>query len=494
MRLNNKGFAITAVLYGILILFVFTVSSYLIALSLRKDRATELTDDIAEEYYDIETRPKYAVVYNANGGSGAPSTQTKIEDIDLTLTLLEPTRDGYEFRGWGTSSDDTTVDYMPGSIYESNTAITLYAIWQRDVTVYTLVDYITDLYNGADKTTVTMEKEDYGSGETVSYNYASSVSLMNDRLGGYGDISSGRYYGPSLLSDYNAGNIRYYGTSPNNYIYFNCSDYSNQSDSTCEKWRIIGVMKEMELSDGTTSSLVKIVRDDSVMNVGYDNNRNDTGSLDDGHFYDSDWPLASLNTLLNNSYYNGDTSGSITYYSGTHGSEISNLNMSDIGIKNDVTRNFMQEVIWDLGMTMISSDSYPDETYVVERTYDSYGVSSIDDIGKVALIYASDYGFATDLSLCNQSIWSGAYNNTYPSDVDCINNNWLFTAAEEWILTRSSGGDISAMVIYGDGTVGSRGAYYKTPGIRPTLYLKHETMVNDLGNGSSSSPYQIVAS
>ena len=38
-----------------------------------------------------------------------------------------------------------------------------------------------------------------------------------------------------------AGDIRYYGAAPNNYIYFNCSDYSNQSSSTCETWRIIGV-------------------------------------------------------------------------------------------------------------------------------------------------------------------------------------------------------------------------------------------------------------
>ena len=28
-------------------------------------------------------------------------------------------------------------------------------------------------------------------------------------------------------------NIRYIGANPNNYVYFNCSDYSNQSDSTC---------------------------------------------------------------------------------------------------------------------------------------------------------------------------------------------------------------------------------------------------------------------
>lgn len=45
-------------------------------------------------------------------------------------------------------------------------------------------------------------------------------------------------------------NIRYIGKDPNNYVYFNCSDYSNQSDSTCEKWRIIGVFKNVAKADG----------------------------------------------------------------------------------------------------------------------------------------------------------------------------------------------------------------------------------------------------
>lgn len=50
MKLNNKGFAITAVLYGLLILFVLLVSSYLMVLSTRKNRVDNLIKDIEEEY------------------------------------------------------------------------------------------------------------------------------------------------------------------------------------------------------------------------------------------------------------------------------------------------------------------------------------------------------------------------------------------------------------------------------------------------------------
>ena len=46
MRLNNKGFAITAVIYGLLILFVILVSSYMTILSARKNRVDNLEKDI----------------------------------------------------------------------------------------------------------------------------------------------------------------------------------------------------------------------------------------------------------------------------------------------------------------------------------------------------------------------------------------------------------------------------------------------------------------
>ena len=74
-------------------------------------------------------RPTYTVSYNANGGSGAPSNQTKQHDITLTLSSVKPTRSGYEFAGWGTSATDTGVKYSAGGQYTGNANITLYAIW-----------------------------------------------------------------------------------------------------------------------------------------------------------------------------------------------------------------------------------------------------------------------------------------------------------------------------------------------------------------------------
>lgn len=77
----------------------------------------------------------YTVSYNANGGSGAPSSQTKYYGIDLTLSSTKPTRSGYTFVGWNTSSSATTSKYAAGGKYTGNAALSLYAIWKKTITV-----------------------------------------------------------------------------------------------------------------------------------------------------------------------------------------------------------------------------------------------------------------------------------------------------------------------------------------------------------------------
>ena len=80
--------------------------------------------------YAVWEAKKYAVVYNANGGSGAPAQQTKTHGVNLTLSSTKPTRANYVFRGWGTSASTKTVAYQPGATYTANAALNLYAIWE----------------------------------------------------------------------------------------------------------------------------------------------------------------------------------------------------------------------------------------------------------------------------------------------------------------------------------------------------------------------------
>lgn len=78
---------------------------------------------------NIAAFASYAVAYNANGGSGAPSTQTKWYGQALTLSSIRPVRQGYSFSGWATSASGS-VAYQPGASYTTNAAVTLYAVWE----------------------------------------------------------------------------------------------------------------------------------------------------------------------------------------------------------------------------------------------------------------------------------------------------------------------------------------------------------------------------
>ncbi len=71
----------------------------------------------------------YTVKYNANGGSGAPSSQTKWKDQTLKLSTTKPTRTGYTFQGWATSASGSVV-YASGANYTANASVTLYAVWK----------------------------------------------------------------------------------------------------------------------------------------------------------------------------------------------------------------------------------------------------------------------------------------------------------------------------------------------------------------------------
>lgn len=88
------------------------------------------TANASATLYAVWKAVTYAVKFNANGGSGAPSSQTKTYGVTLKLSSTKPTRTNYIFKGWGTSASATTVSYAAGANYTNNAAITLYAIWE----------------------------------------------------------------------------------------------------------------------------------------------------------------------------------------------------------------------------------------------------------------------------------------------------------------------------------------------------------------------------
>ena len=79
--------------------------------------------------FEDATDAIYTISYDANGGSGAPSAQTKDGGIDLNLSGVAPTCAGYVFKGWNTAADGSGANYAGGATFAGNADTTLYAQW-----------------------------------------------------------------------------------------------------------------------------------------------------------------------------------------------------------------------------------------------------------------------------------------------------------------------------------------------------------------------------
>ena len=294
----------------------------------------------------------------------------------------------------------------------------------------------------------------------ITYNYDTTNSLMQD-IG---------------------GNLRYYGASPNNYIYFNCSDYSNQSSSTCETWRIIGVF------DGK----LKLIRGSQIGSYSWDNKNTSTGAED--NYGKNDWTDARLMKILNPGYESEATGGSL-YYNAKSGNCYAGQNnatttcdFTSTGIKNAETRSMILDNTYSL-LGWDDSSVYSNQMYEYERSTGSvYTGRPTSWIGKIALAYPSDYGYAADLGKCTKTLF-------YYRDSTCTSNNWMksMMTSSNWLLTPFSGDPVIVWNIRSTGYVYHYDNYpYVASGVTPVLYLGSELSIKT-GTGSSSAPYQISA-
>lgn len=327
----------------------------------------------------------------------------------------------------------------------------------------------------------------------------------------------------NLASDDPNNNIRYIGKDPNNYVYFNCSDYSSNYRGTCEKWRIIGLFNNITKSDGTKENLIKIIRDDSLgNNISWDYKGNGVGSST-SDYGSNDWSDSQLMMMLNpvdylkNGYnnsndiisYNGQQiySKMGSYYNGTKGcrpaaiAQGENFNCEEIdftttGLKNYYTRNAIEEVVWNLGGGNAGLTS--GESYERERGTTVYSSRPTTWTGKIGLMYPSDYGYATsggqtsDRATCLADI---LYDWDSSSVSDCKNNDYLYKNEIQWTLTPSSSMDGVAIFIAGEATndhggVDGGGLAHYSSVFRPTLFLKSNISISG-GTGSSTEPYQL---
>ena len=266
-------------------------------------------------------------------------------------------------------------------------------------------EYITELYNNASKTTIT--------NNSINYSYATSIGLMNDRLGG-------------TTSSLDGGNIRYYGADPNNYVSFNN-----------ELWRVIGVFKDIDDGEGNKEVRIKIIRSESIGDYQWDDDKND-------------WSMSTLQTYLNGSYLDDLTSE------------------SQIMVSN---------VVWNLGI-YDNASIYANQFYKYER-------ESPEWLGKVALMYPSDYLYSSNLESCTTHA-----NNWYRSG--CADTSWIFYNQYEWVLTPYDYVWLFTHAFYIDssGRIGNGIIVSNKYASRPVLYLNSTVLITG-GDGTSSNPYTL---
>ena len=309
------------------------------------------------------------------------------------------------------------------------------------------------------------------------YDNANTTSVVNNGITYYYDTTH------NLMKDI-AGGTRYYGANPNNYVYFNCTDYSNQSSDACEVWRIIGVFNDK----------VKIIRNEPLENLAWDQQKNINPN---SNSYSNNWETASLRIFLNGKYYDRGDTESITYYSGssntTAGAKTTVLNLNKIGI-NDITRTLISKSTWYLGGKIgtvdFSIDGYSNAAYNSERSTFVYGSNKVSIEDYVGLMYPSDYGYAANFINC--SIYLSIY-------ASCTDYNWLFIPSQQWFLSPNYNSEgCVAYTLYDNnsltwkGSVNAYGSSFSDKKVRPTLYLNSDVRFKEgVGDGSQSSPYQI---
>ena len=340
-----------------------------------------------------------------------------------------------------TISASVSCEATMKKIYDINYGITAYKI--------------SKLYSNSPKTPVLLNN--------VTYQYDTANNLMADV----------------------AGNIRYYGANPNNYIYFNCSDYNNQSSSTCETWRIIGVF------DGK----VKIIRGSVIGSYSWDTSDSSTNS----GYGVNEWSQADLMKLLNSGYDSESVGGSLYWNAGSgmcynhKNNATTSCDFTSTGLKNVATRNLIAETTY-YTRGHNSNSIYVDAMYDKERVSGTVitGVTPTRTLtwtGKIAIPYPSDYGYAADLSLCQKQL--GSYN-----DATCTANNWMKNIIINnggdygWLLTPYSAYADYAWYVGSSGRVNDDNFAFRAGGVLPVLSLTSELDIGP-GTGTSSSPYQL---
>ena len=249
----------------------------------------------------------------------------------------------------------------------------------------------------------------------------------------------------------NTVEYRYRGKDPKNYVKFNN-----------EVWRIIGIFPTDD-GTGKIENRIKLIRNESIekdfWNSGSDVNN---------------WAESALQKKLNSTYLTG--------LSGEAKLMIDNTKYY-LGGYNDYHISSIQ--MYNYERKVGGSEYY--------YTYGTY-VNPANWIGKIGLMYVSDYGYAS--GNCESKALASGVSYSDTTLQKCNDTNWLYNLKTgEWLLTPYSKSNAKVYKLFEEGYIQEyytkyNSSYYNSQAVRPVLYLKSNVKITG-GTGTNANPYTL---
>ena len=304
-------------------------------------------------------------------------------------------------------------------------------------------------------------------------NYIIENVYVEDGVNGlYYHDGVGTYTNAELEAGDNS--YRYAGANPNNYVCFGSETTPCPSENL---YQIIGVFND------TKEYQIKLIKHDYTTSAMLGTNSRDyAGSYADNHGVDENYKGNMIQSDIAAYKWNNDTSESLAGSNNWTTSELNiiNLNTNYINYLGESWSNMIADATWHLGgMTSISNTAK--EFYVGEQNNAGYGNNSTSWIGKIGLMYASDYGFAMSNNFWHEYL---AYYNMY------CNDNWLHMGLWEYTINTDSSNSFFIFSISVSGQLNSIEGVYNGS-VRPTFYLK-SNLAYYSGDGTIDNPFRVA--
>ena len=251
------------------------------------------------------------------------------------------------------------------------------------------------------------------------------------------------YHDGTLANGISDNSYRYAGASSsvNNYVCFGTDAETCPIDNL---YRIIGVI------DGK----VKLIKSTSLGSMAWDSNGSNT------------WSTSSINTYLNGTYLESFT---------------------------DTWKEKIATTTWKVGgntganiYNVVAATAYANEI-TSPNPGSTSTTGETESSSKIALMYASDYGFAASPTAWTTTLINYSGNDTAGTSIKA--NNWLYLGSYEWLVSRRSDFSASAFGVYSGGGVDT--IYVPNSfAVRPVFFLESSAAYSG-GTGTFLDPIRL---